>query len=344
MSWVSGNPSGNCSGGNALGVVASGCVCCPDGAHSLCNHPSRGRRGKPLGDTIKVAPGTYTEQVSIGKDISITGASAGATQVRAPAVLAQGALGKKPSIIEIHSGATARISKLAVSGPGASPCGAGSLWAGIKVVQDSTLDLSHARVTDIHDTPFADCDHNGTAILVGDFIDGESGDATITDVTISNYQTGGVVVFGESSDVTVTRSTVTGNPQNLGWVYALEWGDGATLKATYNVLLGNKCDNLDIPCGSDPETEGQAAGIGNGPGDPGTDWSSHTTRSWTTTWAFTCSQPTAVALYMTISLSTTAILDSLFRKAATRCHARSLPVGKWALPRSLRSSRTRLRR
>jgi len=223
------------------------------------------------GDTIKVKPGTYAEQVSIGKDLSITGASAGSTQVRAPAVLAQGALGKKPSIIEIHSGATARISKLGVSGPGASSCGPGSLWAGIKVVQNATLDLRNARVTDVHDTPFAPCDHNGTAILVGDFIDGESGDATITDVTISNYQEGGVVVFGESSDVTLTRSNLTGNPQNLGWVFGIEWGGGATVKATYNILRQNKCDVVEIPCGSDPETEGQGAGIGNGPGDPGTD-------------------------------------------------------------------------
>ena len=223
------------------------------------------------GDTIKVKPGTYNEQVSIGKDLTITGTSAASTRIQAPSILNLGALGKKPSIIEVHSGSTARISRISVNGPGSNSCGPGSLWAGIKVVQNATLDLTQARVTNIHDTPFADCDHNGTAILVGDFIDGESGDANIIDVNISNYQAGGVVVFGESSDVTITRSILTGNPQNQGWVYALEWGNGATLKATHNVLRGNKCDNVDLFCGPDPTAEAQSAGIGNGPGDPGTD-------------------------------------------------------------------------
>jgi parallel beta-helix repeat protein len=224
------------------------------------------------GDTIRVKPGTYVGQVSIGKDLTITGTSAASTIVRPPAVLDPGALGQKPSIIEIHSGATVRISKLTVSGPGASSCGPGSLWAGIKVVQNATLDLSFARVTDIHDTPFADCDHNGHAILVGDLVDEESGDATISNVSISNYQAGGVVVFGAESDVTVARSTLTGNPDALGWVYALEWGAGATLKATHNFISGNRCNVVDpLDCGRDPIVQAQSAGIGNGPGPLSTD-------------------------------------------------------------------------
>jgi nitrous oxidase accessory protein NosD len=221
------------------------------------------------GDTIRVRRGTYTEQVSIGKDLRIVGAGRGSTKLRAPAVLNPGALGKKPSIVEIHSGATVRMSNLTVAGPGSSECGPGSLAAGIRVVQNATLHLRRARVANIHDTPFASCEHNGIGILIGDFIDGESGNATIRDVEVANYQEGGLIAFGDETHVLVTDSVLVGNRGGKGWTYGLEWGAGAVLVATHNLLMGNFCDNPNpaLACGRDPTKQAQSAGIGSGPGD-----------------------------------------------------------------------------
>jgi nitrous oxidase accessory protein NosD len=53
------------------------------------------------GATVSVRPGTYTEQLRIGKDLTIVGAGAKSTIVRAPSTLLPGALGET-AIVE-HS-------------------------------------------------------------------------------------------------------------------------------------------------------------------------------------------------------------------------------------------------
>ena len=73
------------------------------------------------GDEIKVLAGTYREQVSIDKDLSIVGSGAGSTIIRAPGTLAPGEDGNR-SIIEIRDGASVEVSRLTVSGPGSGTC------------------------------------------------------------------------------------------------------------------------------------------------------------------------------------------------------------------------------
>ena len=102
------------------------------------------------GDTVTVRSGTYTEQLRIRKDLEIVGAGAKSTIIRAPSTLVLGELGET-SIVEIFDGASVKISRLTVSGPGAGTCQSGALNAGIRVHGEAHLDFSFGAVRDIHD-------------------------------------------------------------------------------------------------------------------------------------------------------------------------------------------------
>lgn len=221
------------------------------------------------GDTIVISPGVYFEQVSVGKSVTIVGVGALRTTIHAPTVLRPGTHGRA-NIVEINGGARVTMARLSISGPGPNPCGAGSLFGGIEVIQGASLDLGHARVLDIHDTPIHDCSHTGTAVRVGSFIDGETGSATIHDVVISRYQNDAVGVFQPGSVATVSDSVLDAGigPSDVVLTFGIEVGAGAVAKVTHNVIRGNRCNGADLGCGSDPMTTGQGAGIGNGPGDP----------------------------------------------------------------------------
>ena len=220
------------------------------------------------GDTIKVLPGTYAEQVSIGKNLAIKGSGALVTTVRAPAVLVPGSLGRA-FLVDIHSGANVGISGVTLSGPGPDSCAGTRLGAAIKVVEGATLDLSAARVLHIHNTPKQDCFHTGTGIAIGDFVAGEIGHATIHDVRISDYQSNAISVFTPGSDATITGNVLNAaiGPSDAVSTGGVEVGNGAVARVTYNVVNGNRC-SLEVFCGSDPMTQSQGAGLLDGPGAP----------------------------------------------------------------------------
>lgn len=218
------------------------------------------------GDRIKVLSGTYVEQVSIRKDLKITGAGADSTTIRAPAKLARGKL-HETSIVEIGGGASVKLSGLTVSGPGAGTCKKGALQQGILVYEGAHMDLSSAAVAQIHDTPIAPCFLSGTGIQVGAPFH-SPGTATIGDSQISDYQDKGVLVIGDGSAATITQNLITG-PGTLDVVstYGIDMALGAVATVSDNEISGNVCASADTSCGTDFFTEFQIAGIiGGGPG------------------------------------------------------------------------------
>ncbi|MFB6520681.1 nitrous oxide reductase family maturation protein NosD [Streptomyces sp. NPDC056401] len=215
------------------------------------------------GDRISVRPGVYREQVVIGKNLSITGSGDGKTTIQAPQTLTPGDDGGN-SIVEIHNGASVSLSKLAVSGPGSGTCDSGALGAGIRVLGGASLDLGHAAVTHITDTPAAPCFHSATAVLIGDLPTG-TGSATIHDTKITGYQGAGVVVLNTGSTATVERSTVTGHPTVS--TDGIEFVEGAVGRVVKSTVSENECREPDPGCGPDFFNEVQHAGIvGDAPG------------------------------------------------------------------------------
>ncbi|WP_374774005.1 right-handed parallel beta-helix repeat-containing protein [Streptomyces sp. NBC_01310] len=209
------------------------------------------------GDRIAVRPGVYREQVVIGKDVSITGWGDRKTTIQAPQMLTPGDDGRN-SIVEIRNGASVSLSRLAVSGPGSGTCGNGALGSGIRVLGGARLDLAHAAVTHITDTPAAPCFRSATAVFIGEMPAG-TGSATIRDTKITGYQGAGVVVLNAGSTATVDNSTVTGH-RTLS-TDGIEFVAGAVGRVTRSTISDNGCREPDPGCGPDFFNEFQHAGI-----------------------------------------------------------------------------------
>ena len=217
------------------------------------------------GDRVVVRAGTYVEQVTVDKDISIVGAGAGSTTIRAPGTLVPGALGDS-AIVDVHGGARVSIARLTVSGPGAGTCDAGPLRDGIFVWGDAHLDLVDARVAHIHDTPIADCFRSGHGVRLGDAIAETNGTANITRSVIDDFQVVGIVVINEGSSLVLSHSTIAGPGKVLGVATAgIEMVRGAQQgTVTHNVISGNACGSPGLGCGEDFFNEFQSAGFAGG--------------------------------------------------------------------------------
>jgi hypothetical protein len=209
------------------------------------------------GDTIAVRPGTYSEQISIGKNLTIVGSGPGTTTIRAPHTLIAGENGST-SIVEIHDGASDTISRLTISGPGSGTCASGALRSGIQVLGGGHLDLASARVTHIKDTPAAPCDRSGIPIRIGDAPIG-AGSATIRYSEIDDYQYAGVVVASAQANATLSHDVIAG-PTGLS-TNGVEFVLGATGTVSDSIISGNGCREPDPGCGPDIFNDAQHVGI-----------------------------------------------------------------------------------
>ena len=131
--------------------------------NSPCKHIQQAVNVASAGDTISLARGSYVEQVSIAKDLTLTGAGSGASTISPPAVLVPDSQGFL-NIVEINSGASVRMSRLAVAGPGPGTCG--SIDRGISVIGGASLAITQAAVSDIRDNPGSEC-NNGFDVGAG---------------------------------------------------------------------------------------------------------------------------------------------------------------------------------
>ena len=129
------------------------------------------------GDVIKVLPGTYIEQITISKNITIIGSGAESTIIEAPPLeeLKLNVIGL-PYIVEVNNGAEVTIKGFAINGIEDTNCDG---LLGISVFGDATLKLDSAVIKD--------CTFR--SVFVGTlFVPGQSGHATITNTVITDYQ------------------------------------------------------------------------------------------------------------------------------------------------------------
>lgn len=221
------------------------------------------------GDTVQVLAGSYTEQLRIGKSVTIIGAGMDSTIVRAPSSLQRNKL-KETSIVEIFDGASVALTRLTVKGPGSGTCTKGALTAGIRVHGGAHLDFSFAAVRDVHDTPFAGCFHSAVGIKVGN-VPAPTASLNIDHSEVTNYQGAGIVVLGFGSTATITRNIVTGPGMASGvGTNGIEFPVGSVGTITHNTVSGNVCPPADATCGPDWFTQFQNAGIAAGGWGPGT--------------------------------------------------------------------------
>ena len=106
------------------------------------------------GDTVNVAAGTYTEQVTINTVLNLVGAGAATTTIQAPGFPLSG-IG---DIVTIGTGANVELSGFTVSGPLVLPsqmCGV--LGAGIDVLVGGTANIHDNIIANVRHEPIDGC-------------------------------------------------------------------------------------------------------------------------------------------------------------------------------------------
>jgi hypothetical protein len=189
------------------------------------------------GGTVHVAVGTYTEQLTITKDLHLIGAGIGLSIIAAPATLPISDLATSAIVLISGSGVDAELTGFTVTGPG--PSGCGSIRAGIYVYDGANANIHDNRIQDIRDNPFSGC-QNGVAIVVGRQAWSTTGTATITNNVIVGYQKGGIVVDNTGSSATITNNTVTGaGTTSVTAQNGIQISRGATANLSFNNVTGN---------------------------------------------------------------------------------------------------------
>ena len=204
---------------------------------SGCDHPGFNTiqaavAASTAGDTIIVCPGGYPEQVTVNKDLTLTGSSA---TIQAPSSFAV-----DKNIVDITGGASVTMSDFTVSGPGSSVCD--SIHTGIAVLGGPTLHLSDTTVRNSRDAPLCGS-QNGEGIRVGTPREPPTpdvGHATIDNVVVTGYQKNGIVVAGTGSSAQVTNGTTVGAGKTTVIAQnGVEVINGATATVDTNVIKGD---------------------------------------------------------------------------------------------------------
>jgi len=157
------------------------------------------------GSTVNVAAGTYTEQVTIGKSLTLSGAGKATTTIQAPGTLT----GDKAIVTISGASVDVEFSGFTVSGPGGA--GTNTIFAGIFVRDGANGDIHDNDILDIRDNPLSG-GQDPHGIWVGCNAKTTTGTATIKDNVITGYQKGGIAVEGAASSATIggSSNTITG--------------------------------------------------------------------------------------------------------------------------------------
>ena len=254
------------AGGTTRYVSPSGVDNATCSKNSPCKHIQQAVNVASAGDTISLAPGNYVEQVSIAKDLTLTGAGSGASTISAPAVLVPDSQGFL-NIVEINSGASVQMSQLAVTGPGPGTCG--SIDRGISVIGGASLAITHAAISDIRDNPGSEC-NNGFDVAAGTQHNGqigwgdpEIGHLTIDHTTLTGYQRAAIFVDNVGTTAQIDHNTIIGTPCTFpcngpGGIGVFS---GASATIDHNTISGNECNDPTLPCGPDWFNDAQSFGI-----------------------------------------------------------------------------------
>jgi len=153
--------------------------------------------------TVNVAAGTYIEQVTINKSLTLSGAGKASTTIQAPGTLT----GDKAIVTITGASVDVELSGFTVKGPG--PGTSNSIFAGIFVKDAANGNIHDNDILDIRDEPISSSGEPH-GIWLGCNAKSTTGTATIKDNTISGFQKGGIAVERSGSTATIEGNTVTG--------------------------------------------------------------------------------------------------------------------------------------
>jgi hypothetical protein len=194
-------------------------------------------------DAIKVCPGTYDEQVTIGpgKDglrlFSLVPLKA---VIRMPVLEATG---QPRSIVTVRGSTDVSVWQFTITGPFYFPGCAEAVdrHTGVRII-DASATLYGNHITNVRNANPAllGC-QDGIGVLVGRQLEGQGGTATLRNNTIDLYQKGGVVVDGPDASATITQNEIDGD---LGLTPTIaqngvQVGRGASADVDHNEIRNN---------------------------------------------------------------------------------------------------------
>jgi parallel beta-helix repeat protein len=202
------------------------------------------------GDTIKVLPGIYTEQLTISKNLTIIGSGSESTIVESPPLedLEPNVI-ERPYIVEVNNETQVSMKGFTINGLEGTDCGT---LVGISVLDNGSINLMSVVIKG--------CTQN--AILIGAapfFPSGpQVGHAIITKTFVTDYVDHGVFALGSGSTLTMSYNKIVGSNPNSA-VVGILFVFGAKGTITHNEVSENICN---LPeCGPDFFTQLQSAGI-----------------------------------------------------------------------------------
>ena len=206
------------------------------------------------GDTIKVLPGIYTEQLIISKSLTIIGSGAKSTIIQAPDVLNPSPVIPFPSranIVEIFNEAIVTMKGFTIAGPSGNICEG---LAGVSIHGDATLEIDSSAIIG--------CLREGILVGLAEFIPRgpQVGHAVITKTDITDYRVVGIQTGGENTTLVISKSQVIAAdaPEVVGQI-GIVGAIGPKVVIVDNKISGNICKNPE--CGPDFFTQVQGSGI-----------------------------------------------------------------------------------
>jgi parallel beta-helix repeat protein len=180
------------------------------------------------GDTIRVFPGTYTEQVTVPdtKDrITLSAVEPGTAVVKAPATLAG-----TDGLIQIDGADDVTVRGFKITGPG-------SLFAGVWVYHGGSAVIENNTITSIRQDPLSGV-QGGIGVVLGR--GGTPGDAVILNNKITDYQKEGITAAYAGSDAVILGNTITGaGPTAVIAQNGVDVNTGADAYIAGNTITGN---------------------------------------------------------------------------------------------------------
>ena len=206
------------------------------------------------GDTIKVLPGTYTEQLTINKSLTIIGSGAKSTIIQAPDVLNPSPVIPFPgraNIVEIFNEVIVTMKGFTIAGPSGNICEG---LAGVSIHGDATLEIDSSTIIG--------CLREGILVGLAEFIPRgpQVGHAVITKTDITDYRVVGIQTGGEDTTIVISKSQVIAAdaPEVVGQI-GIFGAIGPKVVIVDNKISGNICNNPE--CGPDFFTQVQGSGI-----------------------------------------------------------------------------------
>jgi parallel beta-helix repeat protein len=181
-------------------------------------------------DTIRVCPGTYTEQVVIPDDkdgLTLRSERPFAARIQAPATL-----NDTRAIVHIDGADRVTVRGFHISGP------ADGLDFGIAVDNGGSATIRDNRISDVRETTLSGI-QTGFGIFVGD--ETRATEATITGNEIVDYQKGGILVDGPRTEADVSGNVVRGVGTTAVIAQnGIQVSDGADADVHFNLVFGNR--------------------------------------------------------------------------------------------------------